>query len=908
MNRKVTLTALTIIGLGVFFVLTQLNTDNSETFSKKKRTKKTLEEKQQNIIDRYLHDFNMQKNPFTNTIPRQEKESEFEFAMIEKQNGLNSRITSNTYTSRGPSNLGGRTRAVVVDISDATGNTMIAGGVSSGVFKTTDGGTTWTKVSSNSEIHNVTSIVQDPRPGNQNIWYYGTGEWRGNSARLGNASFYGQGVWKSTDSGNTWQQIPETAAGSFTVFDNFLDFVIDLDVHPITGELFIASAGKVYYLTSRGLEVAREISNDNTGWTDIEITSTGTVYIGIDGDDGTNGGVWTSPNGSGGWTRIAQNGDPTDFSAGDRITLAVAPSNENIVYALIDNGQSNNSSNRVSEADLWQYNATTLTWTDYSSKMPDEPGDDSDGNDPFSHQGSYDLVVSVKPSDENFVIIGGTNIYKINDITSDAMFSRIGGYRGPGTYALYNEGGVSHHPDIHAFAWDLNDDSIMYSGTDGGVHKTNNVNSNFVQWVNLNNNYLTYQYYHVNMLNQVGSDYIIGGAQDNGTTIGGLDANQGDNSSMSSIVGGDGAAVALAGEDRSDLVYRYCTTQRGPLYRLPSTGGFSRIDPTGANSKFVTYFYMDPDNTSTLYYASNSTIYRTNDAVNVTSADWDNLGVMPFGAPISVYSATRGAYDPASSYLLVGAETGSLFRLNDPHNVTDLSTIQNITPSDVVVGLGSGDGQYVSGIAIHPTNPDIVIVVYSTYGDTIKNIFVTSDATAATPTWTEVERNLAPFSIRAAAIAEVNGETQYYVGTARGLYKTLDPTTTDWSIEGSNTLGLAVISGLVYRPSDNRLLVGTHGNGMFDTTVNSTLSLTDNSNDVRIAMYPNPTQFDLTFASNEFGLEDTTQYTIYDVRGTTIANGTLSNRKIDVSTLSRGMYVVNLQNGTKTVSRKFVKN
>ena len=77
------------------------------------------------------------------------------------------------------------------------------------MFRTTDGGNNWVKVSANDEIHNVTAIAQDPRPGFQNIWYYGTEE-LGNSAVLGGFNYFGNGIWKSTDSGLTWNRIPET--------------------------------------------------------------------------------------------------------------------------------------------------------------------------------------------------------------------------------------------------------------------------------------------------------------------------------------------------------------------------------------------------------------------------------------------------------------------------------------------------------------------------------------------------------------------------------------------------------------------------------------------------------------------------------------------------------------------------
>ena len=885
---------------------------NTNTVDKLPKKKRTLEQKAEDTKERLLYEFNMQKNPLTGEIPGIEKEKELQVALLQKESRKGLKTNVNTYISRGPSNLGGRTRSVIVDVSDTSGNTLIAGGVSSGVFRTTDGGNSWTKVSSNSEIHNVTSIAQDPRPGFQNIWYYGTGEFRGNSASLSGASYLGNGIWKSTDSGLTWQQMPETTNGSFTVFDNFFDFIIDMEVHPTTGELFVAAAGKIYRMSSTGPVVELEYEDNGVGWTDVEITSSGRVYAAIDGRAAFNNGVYTSLTGNGSWQQIAFNDNPTGWNVGRRITLAVAPSNENIVYALFDNGKSNSESNRVSEADLWQYNFLSSTWTDYSSKMPDEPGGNSNGNDPFSHQGSYDLVISVKPTDENFLVIGGTNIYKIANITTDAMFSRIGGYRTATSYALYNEGGVSHHPDVHAVAWDLNDTNTLFSGTDGGVHKTTNLNTNFVSWQNLNNNYLTYQYYHVNMLNKLNSDYVIGGAQDNGTTVGGLDAGRADTSEMISVAGGDGAAVAISEEEGvlENVIYRYLTTQRGPLYRNPSTGGFTQIDPDGATSQFVTYFYMDPDNTKTLYYAGQGRVYMTNDAVNVTSATWTDLGTIPKGEEISVFATTRGTYNASSSYLLIGGKDGSLYKLNDPQNATSFLNLKNITPSGVFTGNASTNGQYTSGISIHPTNPDIVMVTYASYGSTIRNIFITNNATSETPTWVEVERNLASHSIRSGVVADVNGQTQYLVGTARGLYRSLDPETTDWQIEAPETIGLAVVSGLVYRPSDNTLLVGTHGNGIFETKLTAIpLSLENNIIDeTNIVLYPNPTQFELKLASKNDVLTENTKYSVFDIRGSKVLEGKLSSNSIDVSKLSKGMYIITFKNENTTLSKKFMKN
>jgi len=190
----------------------------------------------------------------------------------------------------------------------------------------------------------------------------------------------------------------------------------------------------------------------------------------------------------------------------------------------------------------------------------------------------------------------------------------------------------------------------------------------------------------------------------------------------------------------------------------------------------------------------------------------------------------------------------------------------------------------------------------------VNSIYVTSNATAVSPTWTLAERNLSAHSIRSAAIAEVGAQTIYFVGTARGLYSSIDPINVDWDIEGQNEIGLAVVSSLVYRPSDNRMLIGTHGNGMWDTTVGNTLSVNSyNEIESKISIYPNPAQSEINFKSNSFDFSTNANYSIIDISGKVVANGVISDKKVDVSRLNSGLYFVNINaNGIKQ-TLKFIK-
>lgn len=870
--------------------------------------KKSPEERARFAEERYLYEYYRQANPLTGKIPKEEKLLEFNRSKQAKlKSNSNSRTIQTTFINRGPTNFGGRTRALVVDRSDNTGNTILAGGVSSGVFRTTNGGTSWAKVSSNDEIHNVTAIVQDPRVGQELVWYYGTGESIGNSANLPGSSYLGQGIWKSTDGGVTWSQMSSTSSTQ-ELFDSRFDTVYKLAVHPITGELYAAINGRVSRFN--GASWISEVSNPGTSIsgsfiTDVVITSGGRVYAAFSGKcDPSIEGVWTSPDGDTSWTRI----NAADFTPFGRVVFALAPSNENKLYVLFDNGNDSDcDTTPLIEADLWMWNQSNTTFTNYSSKLPDEAGC-LNGNDPFAIQGGYDLVVSVKPDDENFVVIGGTNAYKKTDITAVGNFLRIGGYISANSYALYDTGpGDPHHPDIHALVFNPFNNAVLFTGTDGGIHKTNLVTAATVHWADLNKNYQTYQYYYVGLDPMTGSDIVIGGAQDNGTKVGGVDWGMPDATTQAGVGPGDGVSVAISRDDVClPFFFGY---QSGFIYRDCPNGQeiTPEISPgTPYDSEFVTLFHLDQSNNNALYYAAQNILLRTTDATNVTSSTWDDLGnTNAFGHQdyFQTFSTSWGVYDSGSSYLLMGGDQGHIYRLDDPQNMSrDLSDAVDITPSEATV-VAPPNSSIVTGLAIHPTNNDIILATYSNYGT--NSIFLSTNKGA---TWTLVERNLSAHSIRSAAIAKDNGETTYFVGTARGLYSSTDPTSVDWVREAPNQIGFALVSDLKYRPSDNKLLIGTHGNGMYEATISSILGVDDFNNiSSLIKLYPNPAQKDLNVKLPQ---ADGAQinYIISNLSGQTISKGKLDKETIDVSQLTTGMYFLQLKTSDgRKGAKSFIK-
>jgi hypothetical protein len=774
---------------------------------------------------------NLLKDPRTGIIPGDIRELELAQAreILDQQlsSGYASRIAATSYAYQGPSNLGGRTRAIAFDVTDPTSGTILAGCVSGGLFRTTTGGTTWTRVSPSGARYSITALAQDTRPGFTHIWYYAGGEIIGNSASATGASYRGDGVYKSVTGGLTWIKLPSSNMGSLYSLDDRADYITRIAVNPITGHIYVARSGDVMRSLDGGTTWAYTIGDPGAGistafMADIIITPTGHFYAAFAGAvPGGFDGVWTSPPGAGGpgtWTHLAGTGSGTTPAGWNpaaslgRVVLAYAPSSENFVYALYYIGSSSPASciGPFVEAELFRWDDLAPGWTNLSATLPDEAGC-LVGNDPFAVQTGYDLVVAVKPDLASTIFIGGTNAYRSTD--AGLTWIRIGGYAGTGGYSKY----LTHHPDIHDFKFGPASSSLMFCGDDGGIQR-GDITATPVVWTSLNNDYNTYQYYHVAIKPEIGVSDFIGGAQDNGTTtsIGGTTA-------LSEIFTGDGVSVGLA--SGAYPYTQFVGFQNGPIYRRTAdlASGFinAALQPAGTVSIFVTYFYLDPDNTENLYYACTvgglNKIQRLTNATTAISTDWTSM-TFSYTGYVRAMAATRGAYT-AASRLYLGTDGGKLYRITDPVGAAAAVVPTDITPTGMT-GLGT-----VVGISVDPTDHNKVLVVYSNYGTS--NIWYTADASVASPVWSLEEGNLSLPSVRSCMVVKNGASTEYYVGTSIGLYKTTTfaGAGTIWTLESPSDIGWSCINSLALRPSDKTFVIGTHGSGMWKGIVGPALPI-----------------------------------------------------------------------------------
>ena len=888
----------------------------------------------------------MLRDPKTGKIPEGIRNREMAWVkrMPFRESGMfNNPLTENKYVAVGPSQRGGRTRAFAFDLrfNGSTNRVMLSGGINGGIFRSTDGGSNWSFVHPVDEVRSVSCLVQDPRPGFQDTWYAGTGEAIGVSASIPAGFVLGNGILKSTNNGLTWSKLSVTADNDPTNFSEF-DIVNRMAIHPVTGDVYAAIQRRIVRSSDGGNSWSNVLigtipASSVAGVADIMINKAGTkLFAAFSGrnPDRSLAGIWISDNGNNGsWNRIAGGvSGQTDsipgwkpynniITAGEfaggwgRVTFALAPSNQNLLYVLYENAE--NASSAKPEADLFRcdLSATPFTWTNLSANLTAKLNGTSDNY--FQSQGGYNLTVAVHPTQSNIVFAGGVNLYRSTDgFSTNANVVFAGGNNSN----TYDDPDDASHVDFHFIAFDPSNPNRMVTTSDGGLVSTENAASPRISWSNLNSQYQTVQYYHVGIDPTPGSRIYFGGCQDNSTTfrdVGGLLTSVlPDSNDHLILIGGDGCQVGMTKKNASGQQHLFAAAQEGQFYRVRlfrpfNSSIFTGIKPVNAGKgEFITYFHLDEDNTDFLYYVSEDTLFRTGSSLTVTpTSGWTRMEGVDAKINGNIFSlaTTRGPYT-ANNHLFIGTDNGKVYLLKDPQGVSPVSAPVEITPP------GMSPGSVVSDIAVNPRNQDTIMVTASNYN--VNSIFWTGNATAASPTWQIVEGNITLPSVRSCAIVALNSGVEYYVGTTAGLFSTtlINSAATLWSREVGGALTTAIVNSLAVRWQDNTMVVGTHGNGMFAAYLGDNLNTPpsgSNNNFIR-AIFPT-----LSNQIINYQIGDLTSVTTMRVQVINLAGQLLYDREtgyqngsVFVGLLPKGAYVLAItsSDGKYRYVNKFIKN
>lgn len=287
-------------------------------------------------------------------------------------------VNSVLWVHRGPGNVGGRTRAVVVDASDPTYNTWFAGSATGGAWKTTDGGQSWENLSTDIPYHAIPTIVQSAT--HAEVLFIGTGE-----SFPGSLGTTGGGVFKSSDKGITWNQLLATAGN-----EDFR-YVNRLLLHPSDTSLLLAATTTGVFKTIDGGVTWDKVYNSLTSVEDIKANPQdfNIQYAGVNGL-----GIIRSSDGGTSW-ELASNGI---FGNNGRFEIAISPTNPEKVFLSVENGERGSDVYlSLNAGDTWNVVQNTgAAAIDY-----------------LGGQAGYDNTIAVHPYSDDTVFVGGVNCWKV---------------------------------------------------------------------------------------------------------------------------------------------------------------------------------------------------------------------------------------------------------------------------------------------------------------------------------------------------------------------------------------------------------------------------------------------------------------------------------------------------------------
>ncbi|MDD3559724.1 MAG: T9SS type A sorting domain-containing protein [Melioribacteraceae bacterium] len=678
------------------------------------------------------------------------------------------KIASVGWEERGPDNFGGRIRALMFDPNDGTNKKLWAGGVAGGLWYTNDitvPSPTWNAINDFWDNIAVSCITYDPS--NTNIFYAGTGEGWYNADAV-----RGQGIWKSTNGGTSWTYLSSTSGNEF-------DYVNDILVHPTTGDVYAAvrsrfsNTGGLYRSTNGGTswEVVLNPTTSPTASStyraaDLEIGADNKIYVAM-GMHFYEDGIYGSYSGDpGAWMKLSDGSFGFPSSGFYRIELATAPSDANIVYALVE------SSSTSSILGLYKSTDKGTNWTTIATPSNADPGIPT-----FTRgQAWYDLICEVDPSNPNIVYAGGVDLFKsTNGGTSWSQISHwYGGFGFP--YV---------HADQHNIAFRPGSSTEIAFANDGGIHYSTNGGVSFSE---KNSGLNITQFYSCAMHPSAGSNYFLGGTQDNGShqfTSAGIN-------STTEVTGGDGGFSFI---DQSDPNYQITSYTRNN-WNLSTNGGssFSTLLSEGSG------LFINPAD----YDDDANILYAARDASSIKRIS--NVTTSPSASNVSISLGATASHIRASQYsshtIFIGTQAGLVYKVT---NANGSPSSSNITGGSFPIGN-------VSCIELG-SNENHILVTFSNYG--VTSVWETTNGGSS---WSNKEGNLPDMPVRW-ALYNPSDYSQVYLATEVGVWVTNDITAGSPVWVPSNT-GLANVrvDMLQHRASDDYIAAATHGRGLFTST------------------------------------------------------------------------------------------
>ena len=486
-------------------------------------------------------------------------------------------------------------------------NLLYLGTASGGLWKTTNGGTSWTSIFDNVGTQSIGSLALDPS--NSNTLWVGTGE-QGQYC----SDYFGLGLFRSTDGGVTF--VDRNGSGGSALN---LSYVTAVAVQP--GNSNVVLAGGAGYCSGGGLYGGGLYRSTDGGNSWTQIVSSGPVHdIVFDPNNSSivyaaaTYGVYKSTNGGASFSQL------TGVPSGYRTRLAMAPSNSQVLYALQENKY------------LYRTTDGGNSWSLRNSNACDG-------------QCWYNLALDVHPTSSDTVLVGAIRVWRSTN-------------GGTTLSVLDNTWGSSQkvHQDTHVVRYSRTNGSRFWVGSDGGLWRTDNGSTSYT---NLNNGINITQFYDIAI--HPTNSKIFGGAQDNSSS-----ARTSSNTWSVVTVTGDGFSnIVDSGNANYVFITSYPQNGYPSVYRSTNGGavnGFSLLPTTGITSTgfpWDTELTMIQGSGASYLFTGSNQVYRANARAGTWS--WTSISTsLAGGSTLSAFGNQN-----AGNTLYAGFQNGRIFRTDN---------------------------------------------------------------------------------------------------------------------------------------------------------------------------------------------------------------------------------------------------
>ena len=749
---------ISLLHIGLFLILLLVNPvfQKPEADQIREHTKKFP--KRDRIEWAIQQEFDATRNPFSGQIPREELVAIYQ-EMRRKPAGVSRTLDPLVWEERGPNNIAGRTRAILIDKGDPSGNTVLAGSVSGGIWRSTNARSAnpvWQQASGFMDNLSIGCLAQ--HPSNPDLMYAGTGEGFFNVDAV-----KGNGIWKSMDGGLTWNRLQATANEDFS-------YTLKLGINA-SGHLFACTRKNGLMRSTNGGNSWTKVLGLNLGAStdkaaDLFIASDGVIFVSMglfetDGlyRSGDNGNTWTKLSG----------GLPA--SGYHRIEIGGSDQEPDLLFALFQDAQSGNCTA------IYRTENQGVNWTQLNLPV-------AFGMNNFTrNQAWYNLVVAVDPDDADRVIIGGIDLFKSEN--GGVSWTQISQWAGLMNYPYV-------HADQHEICFQGNSSGTVYFGNDGGIARCLDITVSPLQIQPINTGYNVTQFYGAAIHPDGASPIMLAGAQDNGTQRFHLPGEQ----ATTEVAGGDGSICHIDASDPDVQIATYVfnnyyvSVNGGQSFSLKSFNNHGRFANPSAYDK-----------TSQKLYAANwaGSYFRWNNPAQAGNST-DDVVVSAFGgATVSAVALSPNTPDR----LYFGLDNGKVVRVDGAG--TGASKAGTV--------ILNGTVGYVSCIAIEEENENHILVTFSNYG-----ITHVKESLNGGEQWTDVNGNLPDFPVRW-VVFDPNNSDRALLATELGIWRTdnINGSNTEWYNE-ANELSYVRVDMLVFRESDHYLAAATHGRGLFTSS------------------------------------------------------------------------------------------